>query len=202
MENNRSSVYDIQLKARKQVLRKAYESLYSEQLEANPEAYLKLYFDDTIDTELVDHINDKKSIRKGYKRYMITVNPKPDVELDALINKIKKATKKIYIKNYQYTIEWRKLDAGMHTHIIIDMDPTREKKMSEVHREFFYTFRDLVGNKLHVNIIGTTRSTGFDDYIRGIQEGEPKSTHEVSEIMRKKFNLEQVYTNLPTCKDS
>lgn len=136
-----------------------------------------------------------KEYGQRYKYLMITVNPKEGMCLTAFHKQIRKSVKKIFIAKSMYCFEWRNIDEGLHCHIKIWLKK-RKKEVYNIKREFYNTFKHLVGNKQHVNARYSNRDGCFEDYIMGMKAGKPKDTHQVDVEMRKKHGLKDIYEHI------
>ena len=111
--------------------------------------------------------NDKLiKIYEGYKKNLdqkfgnvlfITVNPRPDVDLETFHKSIRKYVSKCWIDNYIYVLEQRgtnetELGKGFHSHLLIYK--TDNKKSHEIIRETKNTFKNVcsVDNPSILNI--------------------------------------------------
>lgn len=89
----------------------------------------------------------KKNIDNKYGNILfITVNPRPDVELQVFIKTINKFLSKVWIEDYIYVLEQRgtteeESGKGFHTHILL-WKPDN-KKSHEVIRETKNTFKNI-----------------------------------------------------------
>ncbi len=139
----------------------------------------------------------KTRAKRRYKYIMITVNPMEDTPVYMLSKKIIKCISKKWIKNAMYCHEWRDKEIGLHCHIRCEID---DKNPCEINRECFNTFKNLVGNKLHVNIKMSNANKAFQNYVMGLKDGKPKPNHKYDKVNRLKYELEDwyIYTRDPT----
>jgi len=170
------------IKVRRQHLRRYYFDWYND----NPEALER----DTGCKGIAEYTL-KKQYKPSAKIYLVTVNPRPDVDIDALSKKVVKCVKKIWIKEWMYCYEWREGDSGLHVHIRLTLN--KKKKLSEVRRECFNTFKTLVEYRQHVNIKFALREDSFIDYVRGIKGGEPKDNHKHDIANRRELRVQDIY---------
>lgn len=149
------------------------------------------YIIEHIDEEIISNSMKEWAHQKFQKSsaniFMITVNPRDDVDLDILNKKVEKAIKKKYIDHFMYCYEWREENKGLHCHIRIVTN--KKKKRSEIKREFYNTFKHLVGNSMHVDVKYGCRKDSYIDYIKGIKNGQPKENSKHDTIMREKHGL-------------
>lgn len=130
---------------------------------------------DDMPEETYEEFTDWCSLRATkHKIYLITINPREDIIEPEFIERIKKSVKKKWITYYKWCIEWRDKAEGMHCHILVH---SNGKRISECRREFYNTFKHMVGNKLHVNIRYGTRPDSYSQYIEGIKGGKSKPNH-------------------------
>lgn len=135
--------------------------------------------------------------KRRYKYIMITVNPMEDIPWHELDKKVKKCIKKKWIKNATYCYEWRNKMLGLHTHIRCEIT---DKNPCEINREVYNTFKNLVGNKLHVNIKMSNANEAFLNYVKGLKNKQPKQNAEYDEENREKLciNPWETHENDPT----
>lgn len=155
--------------------------------------------------ELVKEIDDEESeeilgwMKNAYadkdtKIYMVTINPKDGTEIEVFMKKLLKASKKKYIKEYMYAIEWRDEFNGMHAHMRFSMN--KKKKPSEIRREFYNTFKSMVGNRKHIDVKYSYKKDAFINYVCGVKNGKPKKNRENDIKLRKKHGITDLYHNL------
>ncbi len=130
---------------------------------------------------------------------MITVNPKDDTPVYMLSKKIIKCISKKWIRTAIYCHEWRNEKEGLHCHIGCEID---DKNPSEINRECYNTFKNMVGNKRHVNVKMSNGLKAFENYVMGIKDGKAKPNSKFDKINRISEGLEDwyVYTRDPTSK--
>lgn len=144
--------------------------------------------------KLVEWWNQLKE-DKDKKGYLVTINPKDDVPLDRFVNRVERSMKKKWIKKSSWCFEWRKNDTGLHAHAVIEHG---KKRFSEIKREFLNTFKTMIGNEMHINIKYINDKISMDrtiNYLKGIKKGNKKSNFDEDIKNRKKYNLEDIYTN-------
>lgn len=125
------------------------------------------------------------------KIYLVTINPIEGTDIVRFIKKIEKCLKKKWIKHWMWCMEWRDMDKGMHAHIRIEAN--KPKKPSEVRRECYNTFKDLVGNVQCVDVRFGRREDAYVEYIQGIKEGKKKPNYEHDTKLRKHFKISEFY---------
>lgn len=160
-----------------------YKKYYKDDIEINPLEYLRLDEDD----DVIQWLKSKPT-GLGYSHTFITVTPKSTVTFKELNNKVKKALKKKWIKSAHYCYEWRNGDEGLHLHMLVEFVKT--KKPSHVHREFWSTFKNLLGEcKKNVTVINTNKPANIMQYLKGYKDGQPKRNAGHDIINRTKLNI-------------
>lgn len=165
---------------------------------------MRLYYTDFLrnNVSLLEKESGIKGIgewaRKTYKQnleriYLITINPQEGTDLDLFVKKIKKCCNKKWVDNWMYCIEWRDCWKGMHCHIRLQLN--KGKKPSEVRRETYNTFKNMVGNPQHVNVKYGVRNDAFIEYIKGIKDGKDKHNSEFDRANRVVLGLDNWYSN-------
>lgn len=143
----------------------------------------------------------KRSGVDRYKYAMFTINFKVD-DLQKIKPKVEKCLKKVWIEKYLYCYEQRgvfgvNLGEGVHVHLKVWI-----KKGKNIYRgrgEVFNTFKHLVGNKKHVNVIYSNFEGCFEDYIKGYKKNksskviERKSKYSDDVSWREREGLENFY---------
>lgn len=184
------------------------KELFLKQEEEAIKKIAKQYFYDKILAE-PDNITDyvPKSLVEDFQKYckkrtgqryaycMITVNFKPDVKIADIIKYTLKAHKKRWIKAYFYAYEQHGdyHNVGHHPHLHTKLWLEENKNSYEVKREFYNTFKHIVGNKLHVNVRYSNTANCFEEYIMGIKNKEPKPTADTDKIWREQNKLQAIY---------
>lgn len=152
--------------------------------------------------ELERKVREKFPVAKNTSRiYWITINPKDEATLETFLKKLEKVVTKKWIQTYYYNIEQRgesmeTAGKGLHSHMLII--PSSSKRKSEVHREFYSTFKDIVGNKLHVNVQDFPDEYKLDkiEYLKGNKWDNDKQTKIATDnYFRDKNKLLMIYTN-------
>ncbi|WP_445775567.1 hypothetical protein, partial [Shewanella sp.] len=108
-----------------------------------------------------------------YKYLLITINFKPDVDFEMAYKQFEKYTKKKWIDKCINCFEWRKEmtkddNGGMHIHSKVWI--ADKKNPYKCKGEVYNTFKNLVGNKLHVNVRYSNAEGCFEDYIAGLKK--------------------------------
>lgn len=129
---------------------------------------------------------------------LITINPKPNTDVTLFVKLMEKAMTKKWITKSYWCFEWRNIDEGLHAHAIIQY---KTKRPSEIKREFQTTFKNLIGNNKHVNIIKIWNGKELNrcyDYLKGLKKNNFKKNHVNDVRNRKKYNLESIYKHAKT----
>lgn len=147
---------------------------------------------DSIRSEMSNWLNKKAKMRgTKYKYCMFTINFKEEIDIEYIKKKLKKCLTKNWIEQYIYCYEWRDIDKGMHVHLKTWIK--EGKVVYNCKKEVYNTFKDLVGNKLHVNVRYSNRNDCFNEYIKGYKLGQVKPTHIHDCVMRNRLKLEAYY---------
>lgn len=152
--------------AKKKVVTKLLQAYYHDILMDDPVTFLR---DDT-DPAFIQYILDNRELQFGCA--LVTVNPKEGTTYQDLNKKVLKAMRKSMILKYLYCYEWREGKKGLHVHMIVTL--TMKKKRSHIQREFYSTFKSLVGNSLSVNIQTTNCIANMRKYVQGLKQGVEK----------------------------
>lgn len=126
-----------------------------------------------------------------YKYIMYTINFKPGTEWAKAKKKILKSMKKKWIINALGCIEWRNGNSGMHCHIRCEVKD--DKNVYRCKGELYNTFKDCVGNKLHVNVKYSNIEGAYVNYVKGIKKGEKKINNVNDVELRKKYGIPTVF---------
>jgi len=139
--------------------------------------------------------------------YFITVNPKPDTDINIFIKLLGNFTKRKPVQNFIYTIEQRgeteaECGKGFHSHILLSWDSAMSKKVRQYAGE---TFKRIIGsnnnNIININRIPKEFWEDKVDYMSGKKWDIEKETKlKYDKIFRKKNNLFLLYKkdgNLP-----
>ncbi len=121
----------------------------------------------------VDKMKNYCKNRRGvsYRWCLLTVNPIKEIGEEELLKKSLKCAKKCWIKHAEWCLEWRNEAEGLHMHMAIEIEAM--KKPSEMRRECYNTFKNLVGNPQHVNMKFSNQCP-FNNYVKGTKDGKPK----------------------------
>lgn len=145
----------------------------------------------------------KKSVIKPVEElYWITINPKPEADLEIFLKLLNNFVKRKPVCSYMYNIEQRgetEADAGkgFHSHLLIGWD----KKQNKYIRQFcITTFKRVVGypSDQIINIRRITKDIYQDkiDYLNGKKWDVEKDNKIIVDIIfRKKNNLSLIYKN-------
>lgn len=150
----------------------------------------KAFIPKAYEDEWKEYIGNRRS--KRYKYIMFTVNFKPGLKPEDVMKKVHKFHQKIWVESYLTCFEWRKPpEEGMHIHTKVWLKPDKDPYVCK--REVYNTFKDLVGNSLHVHARYSNTEGCFEKYICGLREDEEKDTYKLSQLLRKKYKLEEIY---------
>lgn len=177
---------DLNAKAKEFAITKFLREYHYDMLLKEPETYLK---DFRNKDELCKYAVKRTGQR--WKYFMVTINFKPDVDFTICNKYVLKSLTKKWIKYFKYCWEWRDIDKGMHIHMKVE--PDENKKIYDCKRELYNTFKHVVGNNMHINMRYSNKTNCFDEYIEGLKNGERKKCMDVTEIMRKKYDLQKLY---------
>lgn len=162
--------------------------------------------------------NDKLvKIYEGYKKNIdqkfgnvlfITINPRPDIDLETFCKSVRKYVCKCWIDNYIYVLEQRgtnesELGKGFHCHVLLWK--CDNKKSHEVIRETKNTFKNIcsVDNPSVLNIKNCKEEDIHKrkNYMLGEKSTEHDPTKEEKQNMdikwRKSVNIEPYYKKNP-----
>lgn len=131
----------------------------------------------------------------------ITINPKPDVSLQAFRDKVDKFVERNMFTEYRYVYEQRseteeEMGKGFHAHILLKRN--LDYKPYKIGVNTKNTFKDIteVNNPKILNIqnIGADFAKDKDEYMTGVKTGENKDKKQAIDILwRKANNIESVY---------
>jgi hypothetical protein len=196
---------DLHAQSQKTAITRVLTSYYTDLIHEQPESF----FDVTSESTVINWIQKKNSSNK-YDYAFVTINPSSD-NFQPFQKAVNKALTKAFISKATYNYEWRSKDVGLHVHILLTLN--KPKKRSEIHREFYSTFKNLVGNSRHIHVIMTNNYQNFLKYIEGYKDGNPKPNMIKDQANRIRFIdinhdplIPMVHTNLktldnsPTCK--
>lgn len=142
--------------------------------------------------------NYSRKIRNGIKFAFFTVNVREGVYVEFLMDKISKMLSKCWIKEYMYCIEQRgeneeTMGSGLHAHILVSLN--KYKRPSDCKREVYNTFRNLVDNKLHVNMRSGMDGKNFANYILGNKSHDKMDKVDMDILWRENMGIENVYSS-------
>jgi hypothetical protein len=146
----------------------------------------------------------KKMLRSLVKEepeiYWITVNPKPDVDLDIILKSIQNFCHRKAVRDYQFSIEQRgeteeEIGKGIHSHILLKW----ERKQNKYIKQFLIeSVKRLVGNYSSsiINIRRITSDIYQDklDYLNGLKWDKEKDQKiKMDKLFREKNNILCIY---------
>jgi hypothetical protein len=129
---------------------------------------------------------------------LITINPDNS---KVVINDFKELVeqsinKKWILGEVYYTFEQRgenleEMGKGFHAHILMNRNG---KRPSEIHREYFNTFKHVCGNKKHVDVRINKNFSETFDYISGKKfKDEKQKKQDIDVLWRQKIGLQTHY---------
>lgn len=211
---------DIRLKAYKRALGKKYEQYYFDLLSTeegidhaakkfNEPMAAAFNEDKQLKKDMIGIFQSKKEKLDNLKstHVFITVNPKSEVTLKLLCEKISKFLKKKWLTGTEvmYTVEQRGEDEahmgqGIHAHILV----VRGTEPNKVRRETKNTFKDLcdVENSgcLNFKFVEDKGVDNMRSYIKGdkkckdsVKQKSKELKMAIDKVFREKNNLEQYY---------
>ncbi len=166
------------------------EYWYDKVLEENED--ISSYVPNILKEDFQKYLGKKSG--KRYNYIMFTINFKESVTFAQAYKKFVKYTKKTWIHSHYSCFEWRSLESGMHIHSKVVLTDDKVK-VYRCKSEVYNTFKNLVGNKLHINVRYSNREGCFDSYIDGLKKEIRKDCYEVTHIMRAKHSIPNVFTN-------
>lgn len=132
--------------------------------------------------------------------FWITVNPKPDVDIQLVLKCILNFCKRKAVKDYHFSIEQRgeseeEIGKGVHSHILVKWDRKQNKYVKQFLIE---SVKRLVGN--YSNAILNIRRITFDiyqdklDYLNGLKWDKEKDIKiHFDKIYRERNNILCIY---------
>lgn len=184
LQNNISRFHRCMMDMEKKIVR---EYCYDKILEM-PEN-CNSYIADSEKDKFVEWV--KKRTNSRYRFAMFTINFKPEADIEIIKKAIKKATKKCWIENWKYCWECTKNDDNLHIHMKVEIKDG--KNSYECKREMYNTFKNVVGNKMHVNVRYSNRTDCFDKYLDGLKDDKMKECMPKTYIMRKRYEFADLY---------
>lgn len=151
-------------------------------------------------------IAELKSFIYGSKKvdnfYFMTINFKPDLDLDQCLKALDRVAQRAFIKEYHYSIEQRgstdlTRGEGIHSHWMVHTS----KPLSEFKRDLFNTLKKYLGNQRHLDVRKYPLEYKADklDYLKGLKWDPEKEDKVKQDILFRQENfLEDIYTNAPT----
>lgn len=145
--------------------------------------------------------NMAKKFTTKSKYMMVTVNPKPDIELDDFIKKIEKYVSRKMVKKYAYVYEVRKYEekeyVGLHSHILLEYDGTP----SNFRRNTKNTFKKICDtNNSHIlnfKFVPEEHLSDKMEYLKGKKVTKKMTSVELSKRYREENELENLYESEP-----
>lgn len=138
--------------------------------------------------------------KKDPKIYWITINPKNEISFADFEAKMRKFLTRKWIKEYYATFEQRSEDYknpfGFHCHALLVVSESKRK--SEILRETFNSFKDMVGNKLHCDVRNYPYSFFADKmaYLRGEKDDEAKDRKvEADRLWRNEIGIPDIISS-------
>ena len=112
---------------------------------------------------------------------------------------VDKALKKNWINKYMWVVEQRGIEPdfkGIHIHILLDKK-VKSKRKSEIIREFYSSFKEVVKDKEKIDVRQFPASEGESriNYIMGHKKDEKMDKVEADKIFRKIYEFDGVYSN-------
>jgi hypothetical protein len=132
----------------------------------------------------------------------ITINPKPEISVKTMYDKIMKLFKSVNIIDYLMVIEQRGdnvSNAGHlpHYHFLIKH---KYPKYCKLRKHLDGLFGETIGHEKHINIKNCQHSTDVSnrvEYMTGKKEGEEKQKkQEIDRIFRERWGIEDYYGNI------
>lgn len=145
---------------------------------------------------------EKERVEKYKTRYIfLTINPEPSITLKMILDTLKKACSKVWMKNYIYTIEQRGAtedEIGLKPHIHMILDTAIDKKRHEIIREIKNTFKKICDishtSIFNVKNIKDSHLKNFVNYITGVKKDVIKHPKQrIDKLFRDKYNLLPLY---------
>lgn len=189
MDSVKQSMYYVEAndKAIGQLMKKMMIAYYQD----SPELLLE-YVPDNIKAYYSKYMSRLKS---GCQDFLVTINPEGNKMPAEIYPYLTKALKKKFLKNYYGCFEFRNGSfEGCHVHLLIRTN--KSKKRSEIQREFHNTFKDIVGNRMHVHVISTNSPQNMVEYVEGKKKGERKDNYFQD---REYFDHEKDFDRETTC---
>ena len=140
--------------------------------------------------KMKNYTKNRRSVK--WKWILLTVNPTKETDLDELVKKTLKCSKKCWIEHAEWCYEWRTADEGLHMHMAIEINTGIKKNPSEMRRECYNTFKNMVGNPQHVNMKFSNQCQ-FNAYVKGIKNGAEKENAAFDKQNRIEFGLQPTY---------
>ena len=125
---------------------------------------------------------------------MLTINPQPSIEFEEFIAKVQRFARRKTIQPmlWEYTFEQRRAKEpleGIHVHMLLIGKPCEILKWARS------SFKKMVGNPMNTNQINL-KKVNFkrnQKYLRGMKQGKPKKNKSGDIILRKKYNLPDIF---------
>lgn len=165
-------------------IHKLFKEYHYDQIKKNPNSVLR-YIPKSEQDIFINYISKRTNTR--YRYIMFTINFREDVTFQQAEKKFMKYAKKRWIKNTISCFEWREKNKGMHIHSRAEL--SSKKVPYECKREVYNTFKNLVGNKLHINVRYSNDENSFINYINGFKKNKPKEGSDNNKNMRRALNI-------------
>ena len=135
------------------------------------------------------------------KYMMVTVNPKPGIELPEFKKKIEKFVGRSMVQKYAYVYEVRNYEekefSGLHSHILLEYDGTP----SNFKRNTKNTFKKIcdVNNShiLNFKFVPIEHLPDKMNYLKGIKQKKKLPSVEITKKFREKNELKTIYQSEP-----
>jgi len=158
-----------------------------------------LYDETEFNKACADFIKSYRSPTK-LDYYFITVNPKPDIDINIFLKLLSNFVKRKPVSDFIYCIEQRgetEVDCGkgFHAHILLKWDAKMSKKVRQYAGE---TFKRVIGvnnnNIININKIPKEFWDDKIEYMNGSKwDSEKESKIKIDIIFRKKNNILSLY---------
>jgi hypothetical protein len=182
------------------VLSKTLDVHHMQRLQDDPILFLQEMGTENPDRAAQPMLAITQRQREGNSTHVfITINPRPDVTLHQLMEKISKVLKKKWLTDqpYLYAIEQRSEDTtnmgeGIHAHMVIP----KATEPRRIRDQVYNTLKDIVGTPKHVDFIFRTEDKikGVITYIKGTKVSKDKMRKvEIDKIWRERQGLQPYY---------
>lgn len=142
----------------------------------------------------------KSLVKEEPEIYWITVNPKPEAELEIILKCLQNFCSRKAVRDYHYSIEQRgeteqELGKGIHSHLLVKWDRKQNKYVKQFLIE---SVKRIVGNHNN-NILNIRRITSNIyqdklDYLNGLKWDKDKDLKiKFDKVFREKNNILCIY---------